>query len=380
MRQPLTLALFLLTTTLAHAQQSPWQGEWGAFTNPSASNGQRLTISDCTATTCTFSVSARAPGGNCGTASKATFTITSATEATATLPGESASQTCKLQLHRDPKSITVTATGNTCTSYYCTSPSITLSHTYPQRSTTPYLGLHADACLSNASPASVATCTDPALAKLEQQWQDLYADFPLTPDPKPNENGYSHAVAVDATILHQCDTAPNPATCLHDRFTADIALLNANQQAFIAGYTERGDPATASALAQKIAGRYRHSFANGDVQGDHYRSTDTLTITPVGRASIHFDAHLEFYNGHTCDLSGGALYRKNGSFVYDDKPDTANPTDPVCHLGIKPSATGVIFQDYTGGCKMRSCGERGGWNGASFTFAQRVPANKPSAK
>jgi len=377
MRQPLALGLFLALSTLAHAQQSPWQGEWGAFTDPSATTGQRLTISDCTATTCTFAVSVHIPGGNCGTATKATLTIASPTEATANLPGESASQTCKLQLHRYPKSITVTATGKACTSYYCTSPAISMAHTYPQQSTTLYTGPHADACLSNASPATLATCTDPALAKLEQQWQDLYADFPLTPNPNKNENGYSHAVAVDATILKHCDTAPNPAQCLHDRFTADIALLNANKQAFAVGYTERGDPATASPIAQKIAGRYRHSFANGDVQGDHYRSTETLTLTPVGQASIHFDAHLEFYNGHTCDLSGGALYRKNGSFVYDDKP-TPSSNDPVCHLGIKPTATGITFEDYTGGCKMIACGERGGWNGASFTFADRLPAKSPA--
>ena len=383
MRPLLTLAL-LLTTTLARAQQSPWQGEWGAFTDTSAATGQRLTISECTTTTCTFAVSARKSPNHCDTSTKATFTLSSPTEATATLPGESATQTCKLQLHLDPTSITVTSTGATCTSYYCTSPTVTFSHTYPQRSSTPYVGPHADACLANASPATVATCTDPALAKLEQQWQDLYADFPLAPDPNKNENGYSHAVSVDATILKNCDTAPNPAQCLHDRFTADIALLTANKQAFTAGYTDRGDPATAAALAQKIAGKYRHSFANGDVQGDHYRSTDTLTLTPVGSASIHFDAHLEFYNGHTCDLSGGALFRKNGSFVYDDKPTNANSTDPVCHLGIKPTATGVTFEDYTGGCKMTSCGERGGWNGASFTFAERVPAkaspSKPSPK
>jgi hypothetical protein len=379
MGRPLSIAaLLLLIPTLALAQQSPWQGEWGSFTDTSATTGQRLTISDCSATTCTFAVSVRVPGGNCGTASKATFTITSPTDATANLPGESASQTCKLQLHRDPKSITVTATGKTCTSYYCTSPTITLSHTYPQRSTTIYSGPHADACLSNASPATVATCTDAALAKLEQQWQDLYADFPLTPNPNKNENGYSHAVAVDAAILKRCDTAPSPTQCLHDRFTADLALMNAKQTDHTAGYTERGDPANAAVLAQKIAGRYRHSFANGDVQGDHYRSTDTLTLSPVGAASIHFDAHLNFYNGHECSLSGGALYRKNGSFVYDDKPTDTTSTDPVCHLGIKPTATGVTFEDYTGGCKMTSCGERGGWNGASFTFAERVPAKPPS--
>jgi hypothetical protein len=225
----------------------------------------------------------------------------------------------------------------------------------------------------------MATCTDQALADLEKQWLFLYSDFPLTPVAK-NTSTFSIGEQIDATIITQCDTAPDPAQCLHDRFTADIAQMNAKKTSEIAGYTERGDPATAATLAAKLAGSYRHSFANGDVQGDHYRSTDTLTLTPVGSASIHFDAHLNFYNGHECSLSGGALYRKNGSFVYDDKPANPDPSDPVCHLGIKPTATGITFKDYTGGCKMISCGERGGCNGASFTFAERVPGSKPAPK
>jgi hypothetical protein len=379
MRKSLALAFLLLTANIARAQQSPWQGEWGAFTDPTAASGQRLTLSDCSATTCTFSLSVRAPAGHCDTASKASITITSPTEAIATLPGESAAQACHLQLHRDSASIILTATGDTCTSYYCTSPAVTFSHTYLQHSATLYTGPHSDTCLSKASPATLATCTDPALAKLEEQWQNLYADFPLAPDPNPNENGYSHAAAVDAALLKHCDTATNPAQCLHDHFAEDIALMNSKQQAFISGYTERGDPATASALAARIAGRYRHSFANGDVQGEHYRSTDTLTLTPVGQASIHFDAELNFYNGHTCSLAGGAPFRKNGSFVYDANPKDALPNEPACHLGIKPTPKGIEFDDYTGGCKMISCGERGGWNGAAFTFAERVPP-KPSTK
>ncbi len=376
MRRYLIPAALLLATTLAHAQ-SPWQGEWGAFTDTSATTGQRLTISDCSATTCTFAVSVRVPGGNCGTASKVTFTIASPTEATATLPGESATQTCKLQLHRDPKSITIAATGKTCTSYYCTSPAITFAHTFPQRSATPYTGWFSDQCFIGNAPARLATCTDPALADLEKQWLFLYADYPLTPVAKDTST-FSSGERIDAAIITQCNTAPNPSACLHDRFTADIAQMNAKQNTQIAGYTERGDPATAAAVARKIAGRYRHSFANGDVQGDHFRSTDTLTITPLGAASIHFDAHLNFYNGHECSLSGGALFRKNGSFVYDDDPKNALEGEPVCHLGIKPTPTGVTFDDYTGACK-NYCGARGGWNGAAFTFTDRVPA-KPSPK
>jgi hypothetical protein len=379
MHKHIAIALVALATTLTQAQQSPWQGEWGAFTDTFAYNGQRLTISSCSADTCTFALNASAGNAHCGTASPVTFKILSLTDATANLPGETTAQSCKLDFHRAADSITITATGGACTSYYCTNSAATFAHTYPQRSAHLFTGPHSNACLSAPPPAIAATCNDPALAKLEQDWQDLYADFPLTPDPNKDENGYAYAETIDATIITLCNTAPNPATCLHNHLTEDIALMTAKQQAFVAGYTERGDPATAHALALKIAGRYRHSFANSDVQGENFRSTDTLTVTPVGQASIHFDVHLEYYNGHTCDLSGGALFRKNGSFVYDDDPTNAAPNDPVCHLGIHPTPNGVEFNDYTGGCKMVACGERGGWNGAGFTFNERV-APKPASK
>ena len=134
---------------------------------------------------------------------------------------------------------------------------------------------------------------------------------------------------------------------------------------------ERGDPAEGGRLARKIAGRYRSTQENGDVSGRTYKTTDRLTITPVGPASIHFDAELNFFNGHTCGLSGGALYRKDGSFVYDDDPKSQIPNEPLCRLAIVPDADGVNFKDLTGGCKAY-CGARGGWNGEGFSFAQRV--------
>jgi hypothetical protein len=380
MRNDFTLAVLslLITPTLAYAQQSPWQGEWGAFADTSAYNGQRLTISACSSDSCTFALNVAKGNAHCGTASPVTFKILTATDAAANLPGETNAQSCKLDFHRANNSITITAAGGACTSYYCTSSAATFAHTYPRRSANLFTGPHSDACLSAPPPAIAATCDDPALAKLEQDWEDLYADFPLTTDPSKDENGYSYANTIDAALLTHCDTAPDPAACLHDRFTEDIALMTAKQQAYVAGYTDRGDPVTAHALALKITGRYRHSFANGDVQGEHFRSTETLTVTPVGQASIHFDAHREFYNGHTCDLSGGALFRKNGSFVYDDSSTDVGPNDPVCHLGIHPTPNGVEFNDYTGGCKMISCGERGGWNGAGFTFNERVAPKPPS--
>jgi hypothetical protein len=372
---PGLLLIPLFTATICPAQQpSPWQGEWGHFGDVFPGSGARLTVTNCTGASCKFFLTvAQSTMSACSSPEDtSTLTVLSSTEATATMPGEDNKKSCTLHLHRTstPPNITVTSSGNDC-AYYCTS-NVTFNSTLPLRSSAIFNTQHLDACFSKASPAILATCNDPTLGALEQTWSSLYADFPLQSHPAA-ENGDTYAQTVDAAILKQCDTAPSPADCLRTRFSADIATMNANKAAFVAGYTDRGDPALAPQVAARIAGRYRHSIANGDVQGDHFRSTDTLTLTPISRNSIHFDVHLEFYNGHTCDLSGGALFRKDGSFVFDDDPTNAAPNDPVCHLAIVPTANGVQLRDLTGfGCKNISCGERGGYNDAGFTFSDRV--------
>jgi hypothetical protein len=176
---------------------------------------------------------------------------------------------------------------------------------------------------------------------------------------------------MDAGILHSCDSDTDPARCLTERYTSEIAAMQTKKAAYLDGTVQRGNPAEGGRLAAKIAGRYSHQFPNGDVQGDTYTSTDTLTIRPTGAASIHFDVELNFYNGHTCSLSGGALYRKDGSFVFDDSPANTPSNAPSCRLAIIPTNNGVKFNDITGACK-NYCGARGGWNGEGFTFKERV--------
>lgn len=382
------LILFLVAATLCQAQQpSPWQGEWGHFNDLFPGSGARLTVSSCTEQSCKFFLTvAQSSMVACSSPEDtATLTLLSSTDATVTIPGEDKTKSCTLHLQRTPTppSITVVSSGNDC-AYYCTS-NATFNSTLPLRSTTLFNTQHLDACFSHASPATLATCNDPTLGALEQTWSALYADFPLQGHPSEDENGYTYAQTVDASILKQCDTASSPADCLRTRFTSDIAAMQAKKTATEDASTERGDPATGGALAKNIAGRYRHIFANGDVQGDHYRSTNTLTITPVGKSSISFDAELNFFNGHTCSLSGGALYRKDGSFVFDDEPSNALPPEPACRLAIIPSSDGVSFKDLNGSCK-NYCGMRGSWDGEAFSFNDRVgkPAatstNKPTQK
>jgi hypothetical protein len=371
-------ALLLASLFSAAYAQSPWQGEWGQVDPQSVTVGSRLTISDCSDQSCRFFLTVASGCSSSGSSTDDNaprLHLLSPTDAAITLPAGDPGKSCTLNMHRNtaPAGIAVTSSGNGC-AYYCTSTP-TFNAMLPFQSATVFNGMHKNECFLHKSPAAAATCADPALAKLEQQWMDLFGDYPLDHPDTPNDSSYNHDQAVDATILKTCDAAASPAQCLHDRFTADIATMQAKKSAVQSASTERGDPATGHALALKIAGRYRHSFANGDVQGDHYRSTDTLTITPVGAASIHFDVALNFYNGHTCSLSGGALFRKDGTFVFDDDPANALPPEPTCRLAIIPAADGIGFKDLNGACR-EYCGARGNWDGAGFTFAQRVQPKK----
>ncbi len=155
-------------------------------------------------------------------------------------------------------------------------------------------------------------------------------------------------------------------------YAAKKAVTQANTDASPQATVERGDPAEGGELARKIAGRYRHTFPNADVGGHHYQSTDTLIVQPVGAASIHFNVFLHFYNGHSCSLSGGALYRQDGSFVFDDVPANSATPGPACRLAIVPSATGLKFTDLNGGCKQY-CGERGSWDRRGLHLPRTCP-------
>ena len=367
--------LLALATATCYAQQatSPWQGEWGDD-DPSAG---RLTISECNGQACTFTLS----HGGCIVSRNPALQLLSLTEAKADIPDQDGKLSCHLDLQRNPSSakpiINVKQTGNGC-AYYCIPGGTGFDTQVTQRSPVVYFGSHSEECMQGAGPARMAACLDASLATLEEEWDSLFDEFPLLPVTK-NSNQYQQSIQLDAAIIAQCNTASDPAQCVRTRFTTDIALMKAKRDAFIAGYTERGDPAEGGRLARSIAGHYRHTFANGDVQGHSYRSTDTLSLTPVGKASISFDAELHFFNGHSCSLSGGALYRKDGSFVFDD--DASNPTspdDPVCELAIIPSSKGITFKDLTGGCK-NYCGARGSWNGEGFTFGERVAPKTPAA-
>ncbi len=339
-------------------------------------------LTGCKGASCRFFLVSRQGSDNSGAAEEETLNLQSDTTARVELPAEGDGNTCVLQFVRQggsggaAPSLRVTATGASCTSYYSTSGKVSMSGVYPLRSTVNFAGPNAEACFREPTGARLATCTHPEVAALEDKWAEMMDEYPLQ-KPAKGQNVADLEQQADEEILRTCDGAADPAKCLTGWYTAELGLMQVAKGLFVHGTVERGDPAVGGRLAARIAGRYRHSFANGDVEGDHYRTTDTLTIRSVGAASIHFDAELNFFNGHTCSLAGGALYRADGSFVFDDASANAEaPGTPACRLALIPTATGVTFKDLNGSCK-NYCGERGSWTGAEFRFADRVPELKP---
>jgi hypothetical protein len=55
-----------------------------------------------------------------------------------------------------------------------------------------------------------------------------------------------------------------------------------------------------------LAGVHKNSFENGTAYGDQYRSEDILELVRITPTSAYVRLHLEFFNGHMCDIWGVA--------------------------------------------------------------------------
>jgi hypothetical protein len=116
----------------------------------------------------------------------------------------------------------------------------------------------------------------------------------------------------------------------------------------------------------KVEGAYRRSFRSGDTTGAKYRVTDTLEILRVDKGRVYFTVDLNFFNGHTCSLSGIAESEK-GALVYRDNSD--DPAKP-CELRLVAKKGRITFEDAEQLCRA-TCGARGGYNGAEFFLTSR---------
>ena len=128
--------------------------------------------------------------------------------------------------------------------------------------------------------------------------------------------------------------------------------------------------AAAAPSAYDLAGRYSHSFRNGDISGAHFTSTDTVTIVATGRTSAYVDLQLNFFNGHECSI-GGIASLERGRLVLRD-PDSRGFDGTPCALGVWRDGTRLRWDDGEGSCRGH-CGARGGLSDGEMRWASRRP-------
>ncbi|MDP9651957.1 hypothetical protein [Paraburkholderia caledonica] len=133
------------------------------------------------------------------------------------------------------------------------------------------------------------------------------------------------------------------------------------------GYGLPGNTLKAQKLLGTMGGVYKRKFKNGDTSGDTYQSEDIFEFVPVAPSAAYIKLHLEFYNGHECNVAGITEYKAVDAFVFQD-PD--GPNGNRCLLSIKLDGNTVSFNDPNGNC-MKFCGARGGFGREDFDVSQR---------
>jgi len=117
----------------------------------------------------------------------------------------------------------------------------------------------------------------------------------------------------------------------------------------------------------KLAGVYKKTFKNALVSGEKYQSENILEIVKVSPKAAYIRTHLEFSNGHLCDIWGLAKL-EGDALVYRGK---TNSQDKQCVLSVKAADGKVAFEDKEGACALSTCGARGMYNGISFELNRR---------
>jgi hypothetical protein len=119
-----------------------------------------------------------------------------------------------------------------------------------------------------------------------------------------------------------------------------------------------------------LAGVYKTQFKNGNISGDKYDSEDILEIVKVSPTAAYVRTHLEFFNGHVCNIQGVADV-EDGALVY--RAREKNVQGNLCVLGVRLVRGRVTLQDQEGHCAIGTCGNRGMYNGTTFDLKRKRP-------
>lgn len=130
----------------------------------------------------------------------------------------------------------------------------------------------------------------------------------------------------------------------------------------------------------EIEGVYKHRFKSGIITPPgtpeaSYMAEDVIEVVRYDDTHVYLRAHLDFFNGHSCGISGIAA-RENGGFVFHD-PEPPLEGDAQCRLrvrkvGDKLRLTDRVTPDGVSTCRSY-CGARGSLSDYSIPLAKRRP-------
>jgi hypothetical protein len=116
-----------------------------------------------------------------------------------------------------------------------------------------------------------------------------------------------------------------------------------------------------------LAGVYKKTFQNGNIDGGKYQSEDILEIVKISPTTAYVPTHLEFFNGHVCSIWGVAKVEGDRLVYHGETNSQGKP----CLLSVKVQAGKVTLDDKDGACAIGTCGNRGMYNGTAFELKKR---------
>jgi hypothetical protein len=116
-----------------------------------------------------------------------------------------------------------------------------------------------------------------------------------------------------------------------------------------------------------LAGVYKKTFANGNIDGHKYQSEDILEIVKLSPSTAYIRAHLEFFNGHVCNIAGVAAV-EDDALVYRGP---VNLEGKPCVLLLKAVNGALRLDDVADACTIGTCGNRGMYRGERFPLNRR---------
>ncbi len=379
------LVIGMASTVLAArafaASTGDWQGEWGAWTQTASETfrGASASIAGCDSAEkhCRLRFEIESGAGTCLSSGDHALAVADDGTASAVLRRvDGADQRCevalKLAAGGDRPAITAELVGPGC-GYFCTSGPLTFG-TLPRASVLPYPESDRRACFADRRGARQIWCTTEALQARERELASI--DVEIESVSRVSRTVAEREARLSAMVA-DCQRTDNPATilpCLGQH--VDRALLE--RKAALAKAQEAraradaelaapGDPVVAGKRIASVQGVYKKRFANQLVDGSTFESEDILELVAVRPGALYFRTHLEFYNGHVCELSGLASWRRAGVFVYEGP---VVDEDPPCRLQVAVGRDAVRLVDADQTCKMY-CGARGSFDGETFPLSAR---------